>query len=126
MATPITPESTNSIMAFFEHPIMTWNFFLTLILVPTVGWLAAFFVKRYMSKTDESNTVRHTALIESIRHTDEMQEERVKLITANVSNLKASVDEFCKTNTTEHEQVWRHHFHHKHTEDGAVTYTGAA
>ena len=99
------------------HPILTWNLFLTAIIVPGVGWLIAVYMKRAIKNSDELKLVQHQLLLKSIEKTDALNLESHK-------TMNESLNTWCALSTKEHEEIWRHHFHHNHNDKGQVTYTG--
>jgi len=110
-------QIVNGTVAF--HPLMTWNLFLTIILVPAVGWFITNVIKRHITTSDALKQAQHNLLLKSIEKTDALN-------TANHEAMNQSLSEWCKLSAAEHEQLWKHHFHHEHNDRGKVTYTGAA
>ena len=75
-----------------NEPFMTWNFFLTLVLVPSVGW----FISRSIKTSDEMRERLFKAVLSNIEEklTDWQigAKERTKSLCEKIDKLSAKVD----------------------------------
>lgn len=89
-------SGTESTYISFDHVYWTWNFLLTMVLVPAVGW----WIRRAVSKSDEAATIR-------------------------LNTIDAKLTAFCTSNTKDHDDLWKAHYAHGHKgldgEDNEVT-----
>jgi len=74
-----------------QEPVLTWNFFLTIMLVPGLIALLGYWINRWIKGLDRS-----------------------------IMALDLKMTGYCSENRKEHDDIWDRMYHHEHMNDGSV------
>jgi t-SNARE complex subunit (syntaxin) len=110
-------DPTSAIAINPWHPLMTWSFFLTAVIVPAVGWLIVMFIKRSIKNSDDLAETR----AQMVRHSLDALNEHFETLH---KNMEKKIESFCEDNREEHKALREHHQHHSHNDKGKVIFTG--